>query len=102
MNMESLCDITVNRNDEGLIIAYFGFKKPDEPPDAQDSRVEVTITDNAGGVLYCNEFHFDKEEFFVTRSADKDVYVCDFKIPDDEIKKSESKFCRFSFKFKVN
>lgn len=102
MNMESLCDITVHRNDEGLIIAYFGFKKLGEPPNTQDGKVEITITDENECELYCNEFEFDKEEFFVTQSADKDVYACDFKIPNDEIKESESKFCNLSFKFKVN
>lgn len=102
MNMESLCDITVHRNDEGLIVAYFGFKKLGEPQNTQDGKIEITITDIEGGVLYCNEFQFDKEEYFVTQSADKDVYVCDFKIPNDEIRKSESKLCNFSFKFKVN
>lgn len=102
MNMESLCDITVYRNDEGFLIAYFGFKKLGEPPNTQDGKVEIKITDEAERELYFNEFQFDKKEFFVSQSADKDVYVCDFKISEDEIKKSESKFCNFSFKFKVD
>lgn len=102
MNMEGLCDITVYHNDEGLLIAYFGFKNPGEPPDKQDGKVEITITDENEQELYNNEFRFDKEEFFVSQSADKDVYVCDFKIAYSEIKESKSKFCNFSFKFKVD
>ncbi|MDE7399966.1 MAG: hypothetical protein K2N06_10625 [Oscillospiraceae bacterium] len=101
MNMDSLCDITVYRNENGFSVVYFGFKDLDEPRNAPNGKVEITITDDANNELYCNEFQFDKDEFFIAKSADKDIYACDFKIDYDEIQPSDSEFCNFSFKFKM-
>lgn len=96
-----LCDFSVNRDSDGLCIKCFGFKDFGEPNNAPDGKVEITITDDTNNELYCNEFQFDKDEFFVAKSADKDIYACDFKIDYNEIQPSDSEFCNFSFKFKI-
>lgn len=102
MNMESLCDITIYRNKDGFGVVYYGFKDLNDPRNTPDGKVEITITDDKNRMLFCNEFQFDKDEFFVTKSTDKNVYACDFKIDRSEIQPSDSEFCNFSFKFKLN
>lgn len=73
-----------------------------EPRNTPNGKIEVTITDDRNRELYCNEFQFDRDEFFLLESVDKDVYACGFKIDRSEIQPSDSEFCNFSFKFKLN
>lgn len=102
MESECLYEFHINRDNYDLYITCFGFKELNKPRNTTDGKVEVTITDNENRELYCNEFQFDKDEFFFTKSVDKDIYVCDFKIDRSEIQPSDSEFCSLSLKFKLD